>query len=328
MACSCEPGQKSAYSNDLRWRMIWQREVLGYKYQTVAANLNVDLSTVWRVVKLFQNFGSVDKKHYSRSVSQKLTPPLELHLLHCVLMNPGIYLREIQQDLYGATGTEVSPSAICRFFQRVGFSRQKLQLVAKQRDDFLRAQFSCDVAMYKPEMLIFLDETGSDKRNSLRKYGYSLRGKPAVSQKLLVRGKRVSAIAFMSVCGMLDLKIVEGNIDGDTYCDFVEKVLLPHLTPFDGVNPYSVVVVDNCSIHHNEVAVQMIQEVGAIVHFLPPYSPDYNPIEEAFSKVKAEMKAMEKEAQVIDIETIVLAAFSCITVSDCNQWIKDSSIYY
>jgi transposase len=196
--------------------MVWQREVLGYKYQTVAANLNVDLSTVWRVVKLFQNFGSVDKKHYSRSVSQKLTPPLELHLLHCVLMNPGIYLREIEQDLYETTGTEVSPSAICRFFQRVGLSRQKLKLVAKQQDDILRARFSCDVAMYKPEMFIFLDETGSNKRNSLRKYGYSLRGncKPAVSQKLMVRGKSVSAIAFMSVCarGMLDLKIVELRI--------------------------------------------------------------------------------------------------------------------
>ena len=73
----------------------------------------------------------------------------------------------------------------------------KLKLVAKQRDGFLRAQFSCDVAMYKPEVLIFLDEMGSDKRNTLRKYGYSLRGKPAISQKLLVRGKSVSATAFM-----------------------------------------------------------------------------------------------------------------------------------
>ena len=63
--------------------------------------------------------------------------------------------------------------------------------------------------------------------------------------------------------------------------------------PFDGTNPHSMVIVDNCSIHHDEGTVQMIQEVVAIVHFLPPYSPDYSPIEEAFSKVKAEMKAME-----------------------------------
>ena len=68
--------------------------------------------------------------------------------------------------------------------------------------------------MYKPEMLIF---PGSDKRNTIREYGNSLRGKPAVSQKLLVHGKRVSAIAFMSVCGVLDLKIMEGTVDSDTY---------------------------------------------------------------------------------------------------------------
>ena len=56
----------------------------------------------------------------------------------------------------------------------------------------------------------------------------------------------------------------------------------------------------------------MIHAVNAIVHFLPPYSPDYNPIEEVFSKVKAEMKGMEKEAQVLDTETIV---FSSITAT-------------
>ena len=326
MAISCEPKQGRAYSDELRWRMVWQREVLGYKYHTVAENLNVDVSTVWRVVKLFKEFGSVDKKHYSRSeLFQKLTPPLELHVLHSVLINPGIYLREIQEDLYETTDVDVSPSAICRFLHRVGFTRQKLKVVAKKRDEDLRAQFACDVAMYKPEMLVFLDETGSDRRDSLRKYGYSLRGRPAVSQKLLVRGERVSAIAFMSVHGLLDLKIVSGSVDGDIYCDFVE-ILLPQLMPFDGKNPHSVVNLDNCTIHHYEEAVQMIQEVGAIVHFLP-HSLDYNPIGEAFSKVKAEMKAMEKEAQVLDIETVVLSAFSCITVSDCNQWIKDSVIY-
>ena len=53
--------------------------------------------------------------------------------------------------------------------------------------------------------------------------------------------------------------------------------------PFDGHNPHSVVILDNCSIHHIPEIVHMIQEVGALVHFLPPYSPDLNPIEEAFS---------------------------------------------
>ena len=58
--------------------------------------------------------------------------------------------------------------------------------------------------------------------------------------------------------------------------------------PFNGVNKHSVVVLDNCSVHHMEGVVAMIEEAGAIVHFLPPYSPDFNPIEETFAKVKCD----------------------------------------
>ena len=86
--------------------------------------------------------------------------------------------------------------------------------------------------------------------------------------------------------------------------------------------------MDNCSIHHIDEVTELIQQTGALVHWLPPYSPDYNPIEEAFSKTKSMMKAMEVEMQVLqDIETIVYAAFSTITPSDCRGWIADSGIY-
>ena len=69
----------------------------------------------------------------------------------------------------------------------------------------------------------------------------------------------------------------------------------------------------------------MIEEAGALVHFLPPYSPDYNPIEETFSKVKMEMKKLE--GSPFDIETIVHAAFATVTPDDCKGWILNNSIY-
>ena len=199
-----------------------------------------------------------------------------------------------------------------------------MKLVAIQRDDGVRAQFVSDVSLYEPEMLIFIDETGSDKRDSLRKYGYSLRGRPAKSHKILSRGRHVSAMAMMS----MNVHIVHGSVNGEVYCEFVEKFLVPHLLPYDGRNPHSVVILDNCSIHYCQDAMHMIQAVGALVHFLPPYSPDYNPIEEAFSKLKSSMKAMEQEAQVMDIDTVVLSSFTTITPSDCEGWIRDSEIYY
>ena len=72
-----------------------------------------------------------------------------------------------------------------------------------------------------------------------------------VSHKLLVRGERISAIAFMSMNGMLDCKTVKYTVNGDTFYEFMQTTVLPHLMPFDGINPHSVLVMDNCSIHHS-----------------------------------------------------------------------------
>ena len=244
---SCEPGRRQAYSNDLRWRMVWQREVLGYKYDQIAVNLNVHPSTVFRVTKLFSTSGCVDHKPYLRDkLFRSFTPTVELILLHIVLQKPGIYLHEIQKELAETAGVDASPSAICRCLKRVGFSRQRMKLVAIQQDDGLRAQFLSDVSLYQPEMIIFIDETGSDRRDSLRKYGYSLRGRPIKSQKIISRGEHVSAIAMMSMNGILDVDIVRGSVNGEVYSEFVENFLVPHLLPYDGHNPHSVVILDNC----------------------------------------------------------------------------------
>ena len=105
------------------------------------------------------------------------------------------------------------------------------------------------------------------------------------------------------------------------------KVLLPNLQPFNGINAHSVVIMDNCSIHYVPNIVTMIEEVGAIVHILPPYSPDLNPIEESFSKVKNEIKSLERTMDTSDTETIMLAAFSSISPSDCQGWISHCDIY-
>ena len=87
---------------------------------------------------------------------------------------------------------------------------------------------------YKADMLVFADETGFDWRNNRRK-GYSLRGKPAISKQLIVRGVHVSVIAAISSKGLLDFKIHRGGgIDSNAFCDFVTKQLLLHLYPFNG----------------------------------------------------------------------------------------------
>ena len=326
---TCEPRRCSAYSDDLRWRMVYQHEALNLTYDTIAANLNVDSSTVSRTVLLFRRTGHVTKKSYDASnLPRELTDTVQLIILQTVLERPGILLHEIQAEIEYTTGTHLAPSTICQFLHKSGFSRQRMRIIATQRDDSLRALFASEVSIYTADMFIFLDETGTDRRNVLRQYAYSWRGMPAVAHRLLVRGQRLSSIAIMSTSGVLDCHVVQGTVDGDVFYDFVQNDLLPHMMPFNGVNPHSVLVLDNASIHHVDGIMSMVESIGALVLFLPPYSPDYNPIEELFSKLKAMIKHFEteQEMQEMSVEEIILAAFTTITQDDCCSWIEHAGI--
>ena len=86
----------------------------------------------------------------------------------------------------------------------------------------------------------------------------------------------------MSMKGVNDVYITKGTVDGVVFIEFVETQLLPILNPFNGLNPHSVVVMDNASIHHIDEVFAAILATGELLRFLPPYSPDMNPIELLF----------------------------------------------
>ena len=87
----------------------------------------------------------------------------------------------------------------------------------------LRAQYQIDMQVYlgHPELLVFIDETGADNRDCMRRFGYSLCGKPARAQKLLWRGHRVSAVVAMSQAGVLDCHVTTGTVDADVFDHFI-----------------------------------------------------------------------------------------------------------
>jgi len=104
-----------------------------------------------------------------------------------------------------------------------------MRIVAARQDQLLREMLAVDVSLYDPSMLVFLDETGTDMRDSLRRYGYSVRGQPIHSHKLEWCGKRVSAIVAMTATGVLDYRLTKDTVDSDEFKDFVED-LLPMLS--------------------------------------------------------------------------------------------------
>ena len=153
---------------------MYQRCMLGLTHEEVVSRLSVDPSTVWRVVQRFEEHSTVDSCYTHEGPPKTLTVLDEFIILDAVTNRRAIYLCEIQRLVEQTTGTTISESAISRFLHKNNFSHKKLQCVARQRNE---EQFSCDCSLYLPEMLIFIDETGSDRRHAMRKFGYSLVGK-------------------------------------------------------------------------------------------------------------------------------------------------------
>ena len=133
--------------------------------------------------------------------------------------------------------------------------------------------------------LIFIDETWS-KTNMTRLRGRSRRGERLVSKVPHGHWKTTTLIAALGLEGMRCSTVVNGAVNGDVFEAFVEHVLVPVLQPGD------VVVMDNLSSHKRARTRQLIESAGADLEFLPPYSPDLNPIELVFSKVKQLLRSL------------------------------------
>ena len=172
-------------------------------------------------------------------------------------------------------------------------------------------------------MFVWLDETGFDCRNNIRRYGYGLRGITPVDHQLRIGGKRVSAIGVVSTRGVEDVYIYKGTVNGEVFEDFVRTTLLPMLQPFNGINSQSVVILDKASIHHLNIIYDIITNSGALIRYLPPYGPDLMPLEEVFSKVKSFIRANEHVfLTTSSARLLVTMEFASVTQDDCTGYIR------
>lgn len=315
------------YSTDLRWRVVFLHVAENISITRIAEMLCVSESTVRRYLNLFWQTGDVKPVEFCHGPSTILGDFECMIILRMISEHPSIYLHEIGAKLLEIFGTTVSSSTIWRtLHSKMGCSRQVIQYVALQRSDTARAQFMAEISVYDPSMLIWIDESGCDRRNSQRKRGYSFRGITPRDHRLLSRGKRYSAIPILSTEGIHDVHISEGTTDGHKFENFLRKCLLPILQPFNWINPLSVVVMDNASIHHVEGIKDLIEnQANARLIFLPPYSPDLNPLEEVFSQVKNIMKENFQIFESSSAPRALLAMmFGMVTQDNCLSYIKHS----
>ncbi|KIJ49303.1 hypothetical protein M422DRAFT_147223, partial [Sphaerobolus stellatus SS14] len=135
-----------------------------------------------------------------------------------------------------------------------------------------------------PEWLVYTDESTIDLCTTYRLMGWDHRGQWARIQAGFQCGQRYSLLPALTQDGIIYSDIKLGAYDGPSFITFLEG-LLEHMNPYPA--PWSVLILDNCAIHHVKGVREQCEQHGVKILYLPPYSPNLKPIEEAFSFVKA-----------------------------------------
>ena len=168
--------------------------------------------------------------------------------------------------------------------------------------------------MHDAGQYVFLDECGVTT-DLLRRYGRSPRGTRLHDHTPCSHWDTQTVIAALRLEGVSAPAVFDGPIDAVSFHAYVEQVLVPTLRPGD------VVVLDNLAVHKQPEVRTAIEAVGAQIRFLPPYSPDFNPIEQAFAKLKAFLRAARPRTfeQVV---ALVAAALGLFTPEECRNYIR------
>lgn len=162
------------------------------------------------------------------------------------------------------------------------------------------------------EDLIFLDEAGVNL-SLVRRLARTSKGKRAYGSRPQKRSKNVSLIGAMGLQGVITNYSILGATDGLTFEAFISQKLVPKL--WKGAD----VVMDNCSIHKGKEIEDLIEQAGAKLIYLPPYSPDLSPIENCWSKIKSILRSIGARSYP-DLAQAIETAFNKVSLSDIRNW--------
>jgi transposase len=168
------------------------------------------------------------------------------------------------------------------------------------------------IRAFDPKNLIFIDESGVNLSLS-RLRARALKGQRARGSRPSSRGKNVSVIGALSLKGMIAQVSLLGSTDGLTFEAFIAQRLVPQLSPGN------TVLMDNCSIHKGAEVRTLIEQAGATLIYLPRYSPDFSPIENAWSKIKQILRSL-KARTFPDLAIALESAFNQISPENIRNW--------
>lgn len=247
-------------------------------------------------------YGTIDAPAKTLGRPKEITENMWLAIRYELEQCPGLSQQALADFLFKQYSVRVSRATIGRGIQRQVWTKKVMDTVAKERNQELRNFYIEKRSHIDPKCMVFVDETGDDRRRAILKRGYAPKGVRPVQTKRFHRGKRVSCLPAYTLDGIIYSEVYEEYTNNDVFEAFLER-LLPHCGRYPG--PKSVVYMDNASWHDLSVRIKdMYAQAGVLLETQSPYSPDLNPIEYFFGSIKKQI-----ESRAVEDEDLIQADF-------------------
>lgn len=259
----------------------------------ISQRLQVHRTTIYRMRLSWELFGQPYPPATCRRGRPAILTGQQLEYLFKYLdLRPTAYLDEMMWYLYDQFGIILNEKTLWGTLSRECWSRKVCKKVSQQRNEQLRAQWQAKRLFWRNNRICTVDESASNERTADRKYGWSPKGIPARDLHSLKRSERWSILPAMTIDGWLPNPLIhQGSVDREMFLEWLEHEVLPRL------GAGWILIMDNASIHRGQEVKDLVKDHGngTVLEYLPPYSPDLNPIESSFQILKAWIRRNQQE---------------------------------
>jgi len=296
------------YSRDLRERVVRYFHVSASHSVSLTAELfSVSPSTVRRWAAGFQ-----PSAHRVRPKRDSAMSLVEALLGDDALLT----YREIQARLLFEHALSISLGTLHTVLRSIRFSRKRV-VARKIYGSLERIEAGREAFRAAFEEARFLDAISVDEvhfySNADRTHGYSRCGRRILRHARAISKGNFSCVVAMDRNGILDLELVrDGAINGEIFLSFLRRLPCRR----------RAVIMDNIRFHHSRMVRALLEQRGSVAEYIPSYTPEYNPIEYAFSQVKSHYKTLRRCNREDDVEAAIRQAFEIVTPEHCANYFR------
>jgi transposase len=307
------------YSDDLRKRIF--SYALTHTISETARIFQVSKNTVNLLRKLFIEEGNLNPRNTPHEYPHLITPEGEMYLSLLIIKENDITLEELRDRYEQAYGVRVSIGTMYNTLEKLNITRKKKTFSdPKKNSDSAKVDkeiYDAQLDEIDSDKRFYLDETGSCL-NMSPLYGRSREGERAYDQKPTYPSTTVSTVAILSEDGMNAQFTYTGSLNAKLFILYLDIYVLP------SINNNQTLIMDRHPVHCAKSVKKYLKQNNIKFLYLPAYSPDLNPIEEAFSKIKQFIKK-QKARTVFDLLKILKKAFEIITKNDAKGYFNHAA---